>query len=437
MNKTRLATVLLLSGLITTNIYATNGYFSHGYGTKSKGLAGSGSALPQDAMASAVNPAGMVWVGERMDLGVAIFSPMREYTVSGDAPDDPPPSFDLSLGTVESDSEYFLVPHFAYNWMLDDDSSVGLAVYGNGGMNTDYPGSANNGMGTYYGGMVPGAKANAGIDLMQLFINVSYSHKISNSASWGVSLVTAYQRFEATGLAAFGGYSSDPMSLTDNDYDDGFGFGGKFGVQAEISEGLTLAASYQTEISMDEFSDYSGLFAEQGGFDIPANWTMGLAYNLGSSGTLTFDIQEILYSDIASINNPFLPNIMMAPLGADGGAGFGFEDMMVYKAGYQWSSSDSMVWRLGFSTGDQPIPESEVLFNILAPAVMEEHFTFGFTYNMSDDSEFNFAAMYAPSNSISGPNFLSGGEVSGPMPDQNIEIEMTQWELEASWAWKF
>jgi len=44
---------------------ATNGYFAHGYGARSKAMAGVGAALPQDAMAAAVNPAGMVFVGNR------------------------------------------------------------------------------------------------------------------------------------------------------------------------------------------------------------------------------------------------------------------------------------------------------------------------------------------------------------------------------------
>ncbi len=73
------------------------------------------------------------------------------------------------------------------------------------------------------------------------------------------------------------------------------------------------------------------------------------------------------------------------------------------------------------------------MFNILAPGVMEDHLTFGFTKKTGTDSEFNFAAMYAPSNSVSGINPLQGPTP----PDQTIELEMTQWELEASWAWKF
>ena len=107
--------------------------------------------------------------------------------------------------------------------------------------------------------------------------------------------------------------------------------------------------------------------------------------------------------------------------------------MTIYKLGYQWTTSADWTWRMGISQGDQPIASSEVLFNILAPAVVETHITAGFTMKTGSDSEFNFAAMYAPNNSVTGSNPLQGG--TGP--SQNITIEMTQLELEASWAWKF
>lgn len=408
---------------------ATNGYFAHGYGTKNKALGGAGVALPQDSMAAATNPAGMVWVGDRMDVGVALFSPQRKYTVTG-APNDPPPfSFELAEGSVDSDSEYFPVPHFARNWMLDANSSAGITVYGNGGMNTDYPANAaGSGAGTFGGSA-------AGVDLMQLFVNGTYSRKIDDKSSWGASLILAYQRFKATGLESLGalGYSSDPANLTNNGYDDSYGFGAKLGWQGEVSPGLTLGVSYQTEMDMGEFDKYKGLFAEQGDFNIPATWTLGLAYDKAGPGTVVFDIQKIMYSDIASIANPMLPNLAPGSLGTSNGPGFGWEDITVYKLGYQWSTSPDWTWRVGYNHGDQPVPTSEVLFNILAPGVMEDHLTFGFTKKTGADSEFNFAAMYAPSSTISGRNPLQGPTP----PDQTIELEMTQWELEASWAWKF
>ena len=387
------------------------------------GMAGAGVALPMDAMASATNPAGMVWVGQVMDVGAAVFSPHRQFTVSG-AP-DAPPAFGLQPGTVESDSNYFLIPHFGVNWMLDANSSVGLAVYGNGGMNTNYPASANVFYGSFYGG-----DASAGVNLMQLFVNASYARKINATSSWGVSLIGAYQKFKATGLAAFGTASSDSANLTDNGDDSSSGFGAKLGWQGEVSTGLTLGVSYQTKTSMGKFSKYQGLFAEQGSFDIPATATIGLAFKTAPTSTVAFDVQQIYYSDVKSIANP-ISNLTVGgnPLGSNDGPGFGWEDMTVYKLGYQWATSQNWTWRVGYSYGKQPIPNSEVLFNILAPGVIEQHLTFGFTNKLSPTSEWNFAAMYAPSKSVTGPNAMD--------PSQTIVLKMYEYQVEASYSWKF
>lgn len=422
-NKGLVACAVTAALTIPMTAMATNGYFSHGYGTKNKGLAGGGVALSQDAMAAATNPAGMVTVGDRMDIGVALFSPSpRSYTVTG-TPSGFPGTFGLTPGTVESDNDFFLIPHFARNWMLDSDSSVGVSVYGNGGMNTEYPTTVSGG--TFYGGT-------AGVNLEQLFINTTYSRKIDDKSSWGASVIVAYQTFEAKGLGAFAGFSSAPANLTDNGKDSSLGLGFKLGWQGEVSKGLTLAASYQSEIGMDEFDKYKGLFAEQGDFDIPATWTLGLAFDVTPKSTLTFDIQNIMYSDIAAIANPMTNlTVLGQPFGSSNGAGFGWDDMTIYKLGYQWETSADWTWRVGLSMGDQPIPSSEVMLNMLAPAVMETHLTGGFTMKTGKDSEFSLAAMYAPKADVSGANPM---EVPG---QQTIGLEMTQIEVEASWAWKF
>ncbi len=401
--------------------FATNGYFGHGYSVKSKGLAGASSALPLDSLDAAVNPANMVFVGKRYDLGISLFSPRRSYTVEG-AP-NPPPAFGLVPGSVDSDSNYFLIPSFGANFMLNSKSSVGVSVYGNGGMNSDYPESAGMG-GTFYAGQT-------GVDLSQLFVSGTYARKFAGGkASWGISAIVAYQQFEAKGVGSFAQFSSAPDSLSNNGKDSSTGFGGKFGLSGEVAKGLRLAASYQTKINMSEFDKYKGLFAEQGDFDIPATWTIGLAFNTTPKSTLTFDVQQIMYSDIKAIANPLLPNIQTALLGNDNGAGFGWEDMTIYKIGYQWATSELWTWRVGLSTGSAPIPDSEVLFNILAPATVENHVTFGFTRAVGKDMEFDISAMYAPNAEISGPNPLNG-------TPQKITLEMSQFELGFNWGWKF
>ena len=148
LNLKLLVLALVLGMTVPLTAFATNGYFAHGYGTKSKGLAGGGSALPQDAMAAATNPAGMVFVGERMDVGAAIFSPSpRSYDAAAGSPvpDGTPCPCPFTIGSgsaqsIDSDNDFFLIPHFAYNWMLNEKSSADITVYGNGGMDTEYVG---------------------------------------------------------------------------------------------------------------------------------------------------------------------------------------------------------------------------------------------------------------------------------------------------------
>jgi len=409
---------------------ATNGYFSHGYGAKSKGLAGGGVALPQDAMAAATNPAGMVFVGDRMDLGAALFSPHREYTAG--APGGGA-IFPVMGGNNDSDNTLFLIPHFGWNYMLDENSSYGVTVYGNGGMNTEY---ANDPYGWSPARGVFAA-GTAGVNLSQLFVNLSYARKINDRASWGAGLILAAQAFEAYGLQNFAGFSNSPTKLSDNGHDMSYGAGLKFGIQGEVANGLTLAGSYQTKTWMSEFDDYKGLFAEDGDFDIPATATIGLAWNPVQNHTFTFDVQRIWYSGVDSVSNPvsnLLPPGCMGGavescLGGNNGAGFGWDDMTIYKLGWQYEPNDLWTFRLGYSRTNQPIHSDDAVFNILAPAVMEEHFTFGLTSKIGKSNEINFAAMYAPKVSVDGTNVFGGG--------QTVELEMEQFEVELSYSWLF
>lgn len=408
---------LLVTVLLPHDAHATNGYFAHGYGTKQKGMAGAGVALAQNTLAPATNPAAMVFVGNRFDVGIAVFNPNRDYSVAG-APSGFPGTFGLAPGKVESDSRYFPIPHLGANWKLGENDSFGVAVYGNGGMNTDYPAP------TF--GFSP-----TGVDLSQLFVAPTYARKLGDRHALGVTGIFAYQRFEAKGLLAFSPFCSDPAALTDNEHANSFGGGARLGYYGEWSSRFSVGASFQTKIKMSAFDEYAGLFAEHGGFDIPANWTAGLAVKPTDRVVLAVDVQQVLYSDVKSVGAPLLPGLMTARLGDDDGAGFGWEDMTTVKGGVQWQSSDRWTWRAGYSYGKQPIPASEVLFNILAPGVMEQHATLGFTRLLSTGKEISFAVMRAFSKKVSGANPL---EVPG---GQSIELRMDQWEFEVGYSFGF
>lgn len=414
---------------------ATNGYFGNGYGIKSKGMAGAGVAMPLDAMDATINPANMVNVGSRIDAGLTWFSPRRQYTASQPTQQLPPQAFQLIPGTFESDNEDFWIPNFGWNHMINDVSSIGITLAGNGGMNTEYKNVTFPGnppgfpTGTYYAG-------DAGVDLMQLATMVTYARQVSEQVSLGVTGIYAYARFKATGLGSFAGFSTSPANLTNKGYDTAGGFGVKVGITGDINDAFSLGASYQSKINMGEFDDYKGLFAEQGDFDIPSTWSLGAKFSPAEQHAILLDYQRINYTDVAAISNPILPNLGMCQmgdatgcLGGSNGAGFGWEDLNVYRIGYQYDAGNWQA-RAGFSTNDQPIPESETMFNIIAPGVVKNHWTAGFTTNVGKSSSLDFSFSYAPSVEVKGDHPFAGAT-------QQIGIEMEQYEIGANYTWRY
>lgn len=424
--------------------FATNGYFAHGYGIKASGMGGVSTAMTRDTFGGANNPATMVWAGNRMDIGATWFNPIRSASRSGAA--------DTTMnGSAESDSTDFLVPEFGYNQMLNPNMSFGVTVYGNGGMNTDYPGgqlpyggTCGNGAGTGFNPVqTAGSTYNIlcgsgrlGVDLRQLIIAPTLSYKLNENHSVGVSPLLGYQRFKAEGIQSFTGFSADSTKLTNNGYDTATGFGVRVGWMGKMSDAVTLGAAYSSKIAMSKFGKYAGLFAEQGDFDIPSNYNLGVAFKASPTVLLGIDFQKIKYTDVKSVSNPStnFGATTTGSLGPSNGRGFGWGDIDVWKIGVEHQYSKNLVLRAGIDKADNPITSRDVTFNILAPGVVENHYSVGFTLAMDKNTELTGAYTYVSENKVSGSslfNTFTGG-TSG-----NEEIKMNQNSLGIAWSSKW
>ena len=399
---------------------ATNGYFSHGYGMKAKGMGGVATARAVDAFGGANNPASMVWAGDRIDFGVDLFSPRREASRSGSAPALGPID-----GSVDSDSNYFLIPEFGYNKMIKPNMSMGVTVYGNGGMNTDYAGGQIPAA-SFCGGIkpTPGPKnmlcgdGRLGVDLVQLVIAPTLAYKVTPNHSFGISPLIAFQRFKIEGAQGFSGFSTSPANLTNNGHDNSHGFGVRLGW----------------------FDKYKGLFAEQGGFDIPVNYNFGVAYKATPKLTVAADYQRINYSGVKSVGNPssnlagcFGGNVANC-LGGSAGAGFGWRDINVVKVGFEYEYSQRLTLRAGYDRSQNPIRSSDVTINILAPGIVQDHLTFGLTHKTSTGGELTVSYMHAFSKTVSGPSFFNG--FTAPLSSGSETIKMHQDSIGIAYGWK-
>lgn len=398
-SRPRLAQILLIAGLaVSGNVLATNGYVSHGYGNQSKGAVGVGAALPQDALITATNPAGLLYIGDRLDVGIDYFAPRRKARITGNA-------FGPDATYDGNSTESFYIPELGYSKQYSDKLAAGLAIYGNGGMNTDYD---DNPYARY------GATGRAGVNLEQLFIAPAVAFRITPNSSVGIALNLAYQRFRVRGIQPFAVMSSDPANLTNNGHDSSTGWGLRLGWQGQVSEDLSLGVSWQSKTYMSEFDDYAGLFANQGDFDIPENYVAGLAWKATDQLTVALDWQRVLYSEVEAVGNSASQLALGYPLGSDNGPGFGWRDIDVVKLGFVYEASPRLTLRAGYSESDQPVPEEETFFNILAPGVVEEHASIGATWEVNQDHSITFAYTYCSGEWIEGQNSIppsfGGGE---------------------------
>lgn len=458
-DKRLLSTLLVLCVFMPSLATATNGYFLIGFGPKSRAMGGTGVAYGQDALAAAANPAAMTDVkirgAMRIDVAAELFNPPRSVFHSTD-----------TLGTQgptneESGANLFLIPAMGGIYKFNRKLTIGMAAVG-AGLGTRYrqevpgnPGCVNGdtsgGTDSYFFNFNCNADSKTvGVMLMQMQMLPSVAYKVNKQHSVGASLAIGVQTFRAYGLGAFEslGFAADTSNVSGEGNDWSYGAGVRFGWLGKFfDKKLSIGANYASRVYMTKFDKYRNLFAEQGSFDIPEHFTLGIAYKPNKKLVIAADVQQIMFSDIRSVGNPGpVDPVDLNPLcpgddsldparcnlGGNDGMGFGWTDMTVYKIGVDYQYDSKWNLRAGFNYGEAPIPSDQVLFNMLAPATVEKHVTIGFSYRPSKNIEWSMNYMHAFENTITGTTAFTNRAPGEP----NAAISMYQNSLGLGFAYK-
>ncbi len=452
--------------------WATNGYFMPGYGYRSMGMGGVGVAYGVDAMSIVANPANIVNTGMRGDMGMGVMKAHRWARVGASAgapgwdedgnalPGNVGLGFDN--GSV-SNREWFLLPEMGMTMNLTESLHAGMAFAPNGGGSTVYPENFFNFITVTP--EIPGAGKTLGGELMQLLVPVTVGYRINENHAVGVALDLAVQRFRMYGLQSFVAFgstfkvpiSADTDHMSDVGYDYSYGAGVKVGWLGDfMDDRLSLGASYTSRTYMTKFDKYRGLLAEQGDFDIPANYGIGIAYKPRKNLVIAADISKIEWSSIAALANrgpgtstvppgsggypgpgytnaihgipSTVPGDEKYATGNDEGMGFGWKDQTIYKLGVNWGVNDRLQLRAGFNYGKTPIPDDQLTFNTMLPVTTEKHYSVGFTYRATDELEITGTYMYAPEAVQESPNLRQN--VVG-----TVDIGMEQHMVALSFGW--
>jgi len=421
-----LAVVALLSaGIGPRPALATEGDEQAGYDPIQKALAGSDIAQPENPMTLSQNPAGLTSIPREITLGVDAFMPFRGYSTTGPGFLAPGPV----SGTVNSNGNIFLLPNIAYAQPIDKDTTWGVAVYGSGGDNTGYPAVGNPSCAALGGGSGVFCGGKAGIDLKQVFIVPGIAHRFGDF-SVGFSPVIAGQAFQAEGLGAFAGVSADPRRLTNQGASYSYGVGARLGLQWNATSALRFSASGTTPVIMSKFAAYSGLFVGGGSFNLPADVTVGAAYDVTPTLTAMMDYKHIFYSGVPAISNSTTSPTLF---GSSNGPGFGWSDVNAIALGLEWRATKELTLRAGYAHNNNPVPSGGVTLNVLAPAVVTNHITGGASYAFNANSSVDFSAQYVPTGSVTGIEVTP----QGPNPFRTITLNMHQLDLAVAYTYRW
>jgi long-chain fatty acid transport protein len=445
---------LALVGLLVSNIsFATNGYFPHGVGTSNKAMAGAGMALPEEAISIVNNPAVAAFLDDRMDVGVSLFMPNRNYSTFYGYNNGHNNAFSIGQADIDSENDMFVIPEVARTRSLKNDTAFAWAFYMRSGMSTSYKGGYAafdpDGDGPLDVVTLPGTYGDgtAGLELSQAFADITWARKLGENTSFGVSAVLAAQSLKARGIGGFAKYTETfaassgaefPDKLTGNGRDVNYGAGLKLGLHHLFGEHFSFGIMYQSEINISSSGDYADLLAGGGDLDIPAWFRMGVTWQPVDRFSFSIDVQETWYSQIDALGNSFA-NIYDCPgaglggtdlsrcLGGKNGPGFGWKDVPVYSFGTSWDVNDRWTLRAGISASNQPVPSNENTFNILMINLTEVHFTAGFSRKLRNGHKLGFSFMYSEEESIEALNQLDSTQV--------IRLTTNQYDLQLSYSW--
>ena len=422
--------VLIALVSVCPSVFATDGYFMIGYGAKSIGVGGAGVAAPQDRLAGAINPASMAHVIPGFDAGLRLLTATRNGSIDC-----------RGIGACDavvkdrSARDFFAVPNFGYSHRLSDDITLGVSVYGNGGINTTYGRAFYDETIARIRGGRPGdpgfpRTGKLGIDFSQLFIAPVIAWQFHQRHTIGISPIAALQRFSTRGFETFEGLSTDPTSVSGRGTDYVFGGGVRVGWYGMITQSLHVGAQYTSRIWTGKATQYNGLLANNGEMEAPPHWTIGCGWDATPRLHILFDFQRILWDSIDALSNPGPTSAELAGvieadrrLGGSEGIGFGWIDQSVFKLGVVFDYNDAVTLRAGWNHASSNIPNHEALTNVPAPATINDNVTLGASWATRSFGEFTVAYMHAFKKSIVDHNTaLFGAGVRASIYENTLDL---------------
>jgi len=319
-------------------------------------MGGAGVALPMDAAAAAINPAGMGRLDNQIYFSPGWISGHRTMDVRGD------PTVVNIAGRQNSAKNNFFQMASGVNFRPRADFAYGISMSGIGGMGTKYreprtlAGKAGGYDNTVFYGMV------------HILPTVAWSP--STNLTFGLSGVIGYSQIKGNPPSPT--FAAPRANLK---VDRAWGLGAKFGVLWDPTEWLSLGFAISSPVWFESFKSYDDVIRSP--INTPLSTQFGFAWHITPETDLAIDFRYIAYSHVTVIGKS--PDV----------GGFGWEDVRAMLVGVQHRLTNELTVRGGFQISDSALPKEHAFAGALVPGHPRKGFGIGASYAINDKWEFS------------------------------------------------
>ena len=357
----KLALTILLAASFSTSSFA-NGLSLNSVGPKALGMGGAFVALSNDATAMYWNPAGLAGQNSSISAFFTGIMPIGTY--------------EYAPAGVSTETESNLYPTGGlFGVYTKDNMTFGLGVYVPAGLGAEYNGAdlVN----------LAGGAFNWMSEIGVIAISPSFAFQVNDKFSIGVAANIYYGMFDLARPDAADlngdGVPESPVQYTEES--SGMGFGATIGLQYDISNKLTIGASFRTTTAVSMEGDAVINHATFGNivetkFEREVSWPLwiagGLAYKPTDCLTLVLDAQYSKWS----LLDELIAEYEKMP---DGEFTLDWEDAVMIRVGGEYMVSPKTAIRLGYYYDPAPAPDETL--NILFPSSTNHVVTAGFGHS--------------------------------------------------------
>jgi long-chain fatty acid transport protein len=359
--------VLAVGFMLPNTAMASNGPRMLGFSARDSAMAGATTASSADTSCMIKNPAGLVRIGNRLDLEL-VNGFLHDVTMHTEGPGGV-----ASLANVGTRQR----------------SKIGYIPAVNGGMSYQTPGIGDYPVAVGFGWFSMAAIGSSFTEtrmnplltgqydrfifLTQSRMTPTVAVAINDNFSIGFAGNIGFSTLSsdmAKGSTTVGGPLGVVYEETAGQKKIDIAVGGGFtaGMLYKFNEMISVGANYESKTFMSHHYKYKDVMYL---IDAPRSATIGFSFKPIEKLELTYDTRWINWEGTKACYR-----------GPQQG-GFGWQDQWVFAVGSEYSPSDKWKLRLGYNYAKSPITPKTVFANALLPVILEHHLTMGAAYQIN------------------------------------------------------